>query len=102
MKNEDTRKWSERRMQVDKNLIKKQVEVLKKLCLLVTDNSDELEAGRIFLPLDYQEALFGIIDYAEELEKGIDRLETEIWLRDKYPHEWWEHLEDHEDIQEEE
>ena len=40
--------------------------------------------------------------YAEELEKRIDRLETEIWLRDKYPHEWWEHLVDHEDIQEEE
>ena len=53
-------------MQVDKNHIKKQVEVLKKLCLLVTDNEEEFEAGRIFLSLDYQEALFDIIEYTDE------------------------------------
>jgi|TARA_Y100001951_G_scaffold80046_1_gene67974 hypothetical protein len=31
----------------------------------VTDNKDEFDEERIFLPLDYQEALFHIIEYAE-------------------------------------
>ncbi len=32
----------------------------------------------------------------KELNGIVDDLENEIWLRDKYPHEWWDHLQEEE------
>ena len=32
----------------------------------------------------------------KELNSTVLKLENEIWLRDKYPHEWWDHLQEEE------
>lgn len=59
---------------MDKNEIQKQVKVLKKLCLLVTDNEDEFDKERIFMPLNYQEALSDMLDYIEEAASNFRQI----------------------------